>query len=81
MVGPTSCDNIVHESMHDTELNKGDDVIVFLTKDTDSIYKDHYYLTGIESGIYKISDGFATNGYVKSSYDVDSLKSSLRSFN
>ena len=33
--------NIVHESMHDTELNKGDDVIVFLTKDTDSIYKDH----------------------------------------
>ena len=72
--------NIVHKSMHDTELNKGDVVIVFLTKDTDSIYRDHYYLTGIESGIYKISDGVATNSYVKSSYDVDSLKSSLRSF-
>ena len=73
--------NIVHDAMHDTELNKGDDVIIFLTKDTGSIYRDHYYLTGIESGIYKISDGLATNSYVKSSYKVDSLKKSLRSFN
>ncbi len=73
--------NIFHDAMHDTELNRGDVVIVFLTKDTDSIYKDHYYLTGIESGIYKISDGLATNSYVKSSYKVDSLKEFLRSFN
>ena len=73
--------NIVQKSMHDTELNKGDDVIVFLSKDTDSIYKDNYYLTGIESGIYKITGDLATNNYVKSSYDVDSFKDSLRSFN
>ncbi len=73
--------NISQESMHDTELNKRDEVIVFLSKDTDSIYKDNYYLTGIESGVYKIKDGIAANSYVKSSYDVDSLKSELRSFN
>ena len=73
--------NIVQKSMHDTELSKGDNVIVFLSKDADSIYKDNYYLTGIESGIYKITDGVARNNYVKSSYDVDSLKGSLRSFN
>lgn len=66
--------NIVQDVMHKTELNKGDDAIVFLTKEPDSIYKDHYYLVGIESGIYKISNEKATNDYVKSSYDVDSLK-------
>ena len=73
--------NIVQRSMYDTELNKGDDVIVFLTKDTGSIYKDNYYMTGIESGIYKIRDSIATNNYMKSSYDADSLKESLRTLN
>ena len=73
--------NIVQKAMHDTELNKGEEVVVFLLKDTDSVYKDNYYLTGIESGIYKIKDGFATNSYVKSSYDADSLKEFLRLFN
>ena len=73
--------NIVHKSMPDTELNKGDDVIVFLSKYPDSVYKDNYHLTGIESSVYKIQDGLATNSYVKSTYDVDSLKAALRSFN
>ncbi len=80
VVNGGSYNNIVQDVMHETELIKGDDVIVFLTKEPDSVYKDHYYMVGIESGIYKINDGFATNSYVKSSYDVDSLKSSLRSF-
>ena len=73
--------NIVQDAMHKTELNKGDDVIVFLTKDPDSIYKDHYYMVGIESGIYKISDDKATNDYVKSSYDADSFKEMFRTLN
>ena len=72
--------NMVHHAMHSTELNRGDDVIVFLSKDADSIYKDNYYLTGIESGVFKIKDGFAANEYTNSSHDADSFKSSLRSF-
>ena len=70
--------NIVQNVMHKTELSKGDDAIVFLAKEPDSIYKDHYYMVGIESGIYKISDDKATNDYVKSSYDADSFKETLR---
>ena len=73
--------NIVQDAMHKTELNKGDDVIVFLTKEPDSIYKDRYYMVGIESGIYKISDDKATNNYVKSSYDADSFKETIRELN
>ena len=73
--------NIVQDVMHDTEMNVGDDVIVFLTKDPDSVYKNHYYMVGIESGIYKIDDGMAKNSYVKSSYDADSFKEVLRNLN
>ena len=73
--------NIVQKVMHETELNKGDDVIVFLTKEPDSIYKNHYYMVGIESGIYKISGDKATNNYVKSSHDADSLKKMLKTLN
>ena len=73
--------NIVQDVMHKTELNKGDDAIVFLTKEPDSIYKNHYYMVGIESGIYKISDDNATNSYVKLSYDADSFKETLRTLN
>ena len=72
--------NMVHHAMHSTELNRGDDVIVFLSKDADSIYKDNYYLTGIESGVFKIKDGLASNEYTGSSHDADSFRSSLRSF-
>jgi len=73
--------NIIQKAMHETKLNEGDNVIVFLSKDIDSIYKDNYYMTGIESGIYKIKDGVASNSYTKTSLDIDSFKSSLRSFN
>ena len=73
--------NIVQDVMHDTEMNVGDDVIVFLTKDPDSVYKDHYYMVGIESGIYKIDDGMAKNSYIKSSYGADSFKETLRNQN
>ena len=73
--------NIVHDAMRYTELSKGDEVVVFLTRDADGVYGANYHLTGIESGIYKISEGLATNGYVKSSYEVGSLKEALRSFN
>ena len=73
--------NIVQDVMHNTELNKGDNVIVFLTKESDSIYKDHYYMVGIESGIYKISNGKAANSYVNASYDVESFKETLRVLN
>ena len=55
-------------------------VIVFLTKDTGSIYKDNYYLTGIESRVFKTKDRLVTNDYTNSSHDADSFKSSLRSF-
>ena len=73
--------NIVQDVMHKTELNKGDDAIVFLAKDSDSIYGDRYYMVGIESGIYKISDDKATNDYVKASYDADTFKETLRTLN
>jgi len=74
--------NIIQKAMHETKLNEGDNVIVFLSKDIDSIYKDNYYMTGIESGIYKIGeDDVARNSYTDASHDVDSFKSSLRSFN
>ncbi len=73
--------NIVQDVMHKTELNKGDDVIVFLAKEPDSVYKDHYYMVGIESGIYKIDDGKATNDYVESSYNADSFKETIKEFN
>lgn len=73
--------NIVQHAMHKTELNKGDDAIVFLAKEPDSIYGDRYYMVGIESGIYKISDDKATNDYVKASYDADSFKETLRELN
>ena len=74
-----SYNNIVQEAMHETELNEGDQVIVFLSKDTDSIYKDNYYLTGIQSGIFKVTDGEAKNGYTNTSYDLKSFKTSLKS--
>ena len=70
--------NIIQDVMHETELSRGDDAVVFLAKEPDSIYKDHYYMVGIESGIYKISNGKAANDYVKSSYDADSFKETLR---
>ena len=73
--------NIVQDAMHKTELNRDDDVIVFLAKEPDSIYKDHYYMVGIESGIYKINDSMAINNYAESSYDVDSFKEDLRALN
>ena len=62
-------------------MNVGDDVIVFLAKDPDSIYIDYHYMVGIESGIYKIDDGMAKNDYVKSSYDANSFKDALKNQN
>ena len=73
--------NIVQNVMHNTVMNIGDEVIVFLTKDPDSIYKNHYYMVGIESGIYKIHDGIIKNSYLKSSYDTNSFKETLRNQN
>ena len=67
--------NINQKTMQHIELNEEDDVIVFLSKDTDSIYKDNYYLTGIQSGVYMVKDDVAINNYTKSVYDVDSLMS------
>lgn len=73
--------NITQKSMDYTELNEGDKVIVFLSKDTDSVYKGNYYMTGIETGIYKIENGMATNSYKNTSIAENSFKSSLKSFN
>ena len=44
-------------------LEEGNNVILFLTVDPDSIYGDSYYITGISSGHYKIFD----DGKVKNS--------------
>ena len=77
MVEPTTT---LSKSPYDTDLNRRDEVIVFLLKDTYSVYKDNYYLAGIESGACKIKDRFATNRHTNPSYDADSVRPSLQPF-
>ena len=73
--------NIKQTIMYETELNERDDVLVFLSKETDSIYKDNYYITGLANGIFKIEDGVVKNSFMKTSENADSMKASLKSFN
>ena len=73
--------NIKQTIMYETELNERDDVLVFLSKETDSIYKDNYYITGLANGIFKIKDGVVKNNFMKTSENADSMKASLKSFN
>jgi hypothetical protein len=70
--------NMVQDVMHETELNEGDNVIVFLSIDRDSVYGDNYYMTGIESGIYKIENGIATNSYLGQSYETAAFETAIK---
>lgn len=75
-----SYNNIKQTGLHETELNRGDKVIVFLSRGSDGVYGDNYYLTGVESGVYKIENGQARNSFMNTSYNVNSLKTSLQGF-
>lgn len=72
--------NIVHHS-HSPSFEIGDEVIVFLSKDPDSVWGNSYYLTGIASGVFEIdANDNATNKLRDVTVNVEQLKNTLRSF-
>lgn len=73
--------NIVHEDIESTPLELGEHVIVFLSKDPPgSQWGDSYYLTGIESGLFKVdSQGNAKNELRDLTVKATDLKVQLRS--
>jgi hypothetical protein len=71
--------NIVHHS-ESPSFELGEEVIVFLTKDPDSVWGDSYYLTGIESGVFKIDpNGNARNELRDIAINAEQFKNTLRS--
>ena len=70
--------NIKQTLMHDTKLNNGDKVVIFLSDEKDTIYGDRYFLTGGESGIFQMKDdGKTVNIYQNKEYDSITFKSFL----
>ena len=74
--------NIEHVNLESLHMELDQDVIVFLSKDPPgSQWGDSYYLTGINSGLFKIdSEGNAKNDLRDVTVKVDELKTQLRSF-
>ncbi len=56
----------------------GDELLVFLSKDIDSIYGNNYYVTGTESDMYRINGDIIKNDYLKKTFDLTEFKEELK---
>lgn len=70
--------NMKHTAMHSPNLEIGDKMIVFLTKEPASEWGDNYYIHGVQSGVYKIKDNKADNDFMKKSFNVSDFEKKLK---